>query len=149
MSNEFEIDEEQQAAFERGLKPIEEKVNAAVRASGRRCVVIYSAYDCDDKGVPTDNLDAVAVEGFGVFRAERDIYFGGEKSKTYWSGVLFNPTFLELGVLANAAILRTRDLHHRFFEGVREGSLHSLHDFEVFTKKFGRDVKLYDMFFGS
>jgi hypothetical protein len=59
----------------------------------------------------------VAFVGLYVVVAERDEFWGGEKSKRYQSSVLLNPTWGRLFVCAKQAQKRTRDAHHAFFEG--------------------------------
>jgi len=79
--------------------------------------VHYSHYTTDDRDVPQDNLDEVAVEGDVVFIAEGDEFYG-EEFGDYESPVLTNPTWLELCRHFNDSIKRTGDQHHIFLEGI-------------------------------
>lgn len=114
-----EIDRE----YDRAVTEMEKKVEAACMAAGHKSVLVdYSAYDCDENDIPIDNLDEVAVTGTVVFVGEKDEFWGGEKSKSYRSEPLVNPTWLQACVCANAMIRCTRDTHHCFFESVHHKS---------------------------
>ena len=120
---------------ERRNNPIEDemerRVAAAVKATGRKQIVSYSAYRYDapagssndpmatlaTSDVIVNNLDEVAFAGKIKFVAEPDDFYGGSKSRRYESPVLDSPTWLDLTVLANDMIHRVRDTHHCFFEG--------------------------------
>jgi hypothetical protein len=105
--------------YDAAMERIELRVMAGVFASGQRRVrVVYSAYDEDEDGVPVDNLDEVAVRGKCVLVGPANEYFGGPRSREYRSGVLEDPTWLQVAVHANAAIAVTRDRHHLFLEGL-------------------------------
>jgi hypothetical protein len=97
--------------------------------------VSYSAYDSDERDVPIDNLDEVAIEGDAV------LWGDGYTDKRYRSKVVKNPTWLALCVLANAMIKRTGDHHHVFLEGV--------HLDEEATAKRHDGVKIYRFSMGS
>lgn len=79
------------------------RVSAAVKAAGMDPAVVYS--------VPAD-LDTVAISGWAMLRSD-------SLDECYKSPPVENPTWLDLCVLANRAILVTGDLHHIFLEGVR------------------------------
>jgi hypothetical protein len=99
-----------------GSDKIDSRVATAIEESGQEQVLIYSASDSDERDVPIDNLDQVAVEGKVVFKQEHDPYWG--EGKNYESPILENPTWLELTVHANRMMTTTNDLHHVFLEGV-------------------------------
>lgn len=132
---------------------IEEKVEQAILADGQKKVyVIYSAYESDEDDDPIDNLDEVAVKGKCVFFAPQETFYGGEKSRSYVSPIMENPTWLQLCVLANAMIRRTRDGHHVFLEGVERTN--SGDAIEKIIKKLKLDrlpsgVKVYEFCMGS
>lgn len=143
-------DDKFQTAFEERMGLMQQEVDKAVGETGRESVVVYSAYDNNDsENLPISNLHKVPVDGFVVFYSPRNIPFGGHGSKPYWSPLLFHPSYLEIAVLANQAILRTRDFSHRFFEGVREIRPQSLILVERLAVKFGRDTKFYKLCFSS
>jgi hypothetical protein len=84
--------------------------------------MIWSASDNDytDQVLTyEDILDQVAVEGIVEIHVPADEFFGGVLSKPYFS-TLVNPTWLDLYLAADQSLAFTRDLHHVFFEGIRE-----------------------------
>lgn len=116
---------------------ITSRVRKAIKESGQKKVyVCYSAYKLDDNDEPIDNLDEIAFHGKAILTSDADEFFGGEKSKNYRSEVIENPTWLQVAVLANAMIRRTRDTHHCFLEGL-----------SVVDKK--GDVTILDFLMGS
>ena len=58
-----------------------------------------------------------AFTGLCQVRADRDEFFGGEKSRDFRSKILLNPTWRQLFAVAKKQQETTRDLHHDFFEG--------------------------------
>jgi hypothetical protein len=83
-----------------------------------RFIVTYSAYELDSVGMPSDNLDEVPHKG--TFVVVSDNHWG---DCDYKSEPITNPTWLELCVLANAAINITGDDHHVFLEAAnRKGN---------------------------
>jgi hypothetical protein len=95
------------------MSQMEDAVTEACTQAGYpEACVYYSAYTSDDKDVPINNLYDRAVEGYAIF-----VYKG------YSSGVVHDATWLQLAVLANAAIQFTGDEHHCFFEGVESCNL--------------------------
>lgn len=98
---------------------INERVDEYVKSHGAESVhVHYSNYKMDERDVPVDNLDEIAVKGKVIFKASSDEFFGGDESSDYESPVLENPTWLELCRHFNDMMLTTGDFHHCFFEGV-------------------------------
>jgi hypothetical protein len=63
-------------------------------------------------------MDEVAVEGKAVFIMNYDEFWGGE-GMDYRSEIKTNPTWLDVAVLADAAIRCTGDTHHCFLEGLQ------------------------------
>jgi hypothetical protein len=84
-----------------------------------KCFVSFSAYETKDDGKIINNLNDIVAEGDCCFFSEATEFYGGEKSKNYFSNVINNPTWLDVCALANDAIIVTKDHHHVFLEGVR------------------------------
>lgn len=61
-------------------------------------------------------MDKVAIVGTVVLMAKHDEFWG--EGKDYLSEPVTNPTWLDLAILADEAIVATGDYHHQFFEGV-------------------------------
>ena len=61
-------------------------------------------------------MDEVAVEGKAVFIMRNDEFWG--EGIDYRSEIKTNPTWLDVAVLADAAIRCTGDYHHSFLEGI-------------------------------
>ena len=80
-------------------------------------VMTYSAYKSDDRGVPIDNLDEVAVEG-NIIITQLSDYKGEDDYDDYESEIVENPTWLDICVLFNRAVEQTGDFHHIFLEGL-------------------------------
>lgn len=98
------------------LSKIRERIDEKLGSSR---YVAYSAYEIDEeKDIPVDNLDKIAVEGKVKFVNERDEFWGGQESKDWESEILINPTWLDVCVLANEMIQTTKDFHHVFLEGI-------------------------------
>ena len=108
--------EEHQKKWQAAVEPMEKRVDEAVKKNGQKPYVIYSAYKHDEDGIPIDNLDEIAVEGNCVFIESGDTFFGD--GSRYESDVFYNPTWLDIAVLANEMIIATGDKHHVFFEGI-------------------------------
>lgn len=92
---------------------IDLRVEAAL---GHKLVVNYVAYEEDERGMPIDNLDDVAIVGRVRLIAAKDDW-GGEKSRSWEGKILESPTWLTIVIEANAMMRRTRNLHHCFLEG--------------------------------
>ena len=86
------------------------------KALPKGALVRYSAYEGDAEKLPVDNLDKIAVHGRCIFVQEHDPYWG--EGKNYVSAETFNPTWLQVCMLANDMIHITGDHRHVFFEGV-------------------------------
>lgn len=83
--------------------------------------VIYAANPWignENEAMPVNNLNDIAIEGECRVRLFASPYWGN--GEDYISEVLENPTWLDLCVCANEAIVTTDDFHHTFFEGVFE-----------------------------
>ncbi|MBU6954017.1 MULTISPECIES: hypothetical protein [unclassified Hahella] len=98
------------------------------------CVVIYSAYGEDAKGMPVNNLHEVAVEGQVIVVQPHDAFWG--EGTGYQSKPLQNPTWLDLAKSANQMIHTTGDYHHVYLE-----------DFEIVGTKDG--VSYIQLLMGS
>jgi hypothetical protein len=109
-------------AYSKAMDAIDKRVEAHIKATGRKNIILdYSAYQTDvidGVELPIDNLDQVPVRGKVKFIAEPDDFFGGEESQPYVSPVVESPTWLEVCLYANDAILQTNDHHHCFLEGL-------------------------------
>ncbi len=112
--------QESQEFFEKQMDVIKKQVNAAL-PEGQESHVYYSAYPFNhDTDVITNNLDDVAILGQIMMVQEYDKFWDDDREgETYRSAPMNNPTWLELAVAANVMIITTQDLHHRFFEGIR------------------------------
>ena len=80
-------------------------------------LVSYSAYENDDRGIPKDNLEEVAV--WGETKIMWDNAWVGDKGEKFQPKVIVNPTWFDLTGVANTAIRTTGDTSHIFFEGIR------------------------------
>lgn len=66
------------------------------------------------------NPNEVAIKGeCRVFRDSTEL-FGGDQSESFVSAVLHDPTWRELMVLANRAIVATNDYHHVYISNTSE-----------------------------
>lgn len=72
------------------------------RLKGQKVLVRYHALD--GRGMPVDNLDAVAVEGRVRFTGSQAWRGGASNAKTWRSRVVVNPTWLTLCALANGML---------------------------------------------
>lgn len=121
IKTEEQVEKEKQEAedwkvkYRAAVDPMHEKVRKAIEANGQECIVIYSAYSSKDD-IPVDNLDTIAMQGNCVFVDSGDDFFGNGES--YESDVFYNPTWLDVAVIANEMILKTGDKHHCFLEGI-------------------------------
>ena len=100
-------------------------------------MVRYSAYESDEDDNPIDNLDEVAIKGQAIIVLEADDFYGGKSSVEYRSPILRNPTWLDLALIANDAILAVNDHHHVFLEGV------------IKSKKRDKGIAIYHLSMGS
>ena len=80
-------------------------------------LVCYSAYENDNKGIPKDNLEEIAVSG--ETKIMWDSAWVDHKGKKFQPKAIINPTWLDLTGIANDAIRTTGDVNHVFFEGIR------------------------------
>lgn len=70
-----------------------------------------------EKWIVTDVRDEVAVEGKCVFRDLNPFHYG--EGNQYISKPMENPTWREVGFLADEMVETTGDYHHIFLEGVQ------------------------------
>ena len=126
---------------------MDSKIETAIRETGYdgEIHVIYSNYDEDKDDVPIDNLSEIAIKGKCVVIDDSDSYWGGKSSKRYVSPILDNPTWLDLCVCSNQAIIETNDHHHVFLEGV------DLNKTKKLREELGvaEDVAVYEFAMGS
>lgn len=85
---------------------------------GAKINLCYSCYKTDDRDVPIDNLDEVAIEGKAIITQLSNYKDDEEDHDDYESPIVENPTWLDVCVLFNQAIPLTGDYHHSFLEGV-------------------------------
>lgn len=106
--------------YRTGSDAIEKRVRDRIRKEDRKAKInlCYSCYKTDERGVPIDNLDEVAIEGKAIITQLCDYKDDDEGHDDYESPIVENPTWLDVCVLFNKAILRTGDYHHAFLEGV-------------------------------
>lgn len=103
--------------------------NACMAANHPGVYVHYSAYSTDDNDVPVDNLDTIAHRGTYII-----------SHNEYVSEVVVDPTWLELAVHANAALIANKeeDGDHIYFEGVEvEGGFSDSGSFSALRMYFG------------
>ncbi len=94
---------------------IDAKVAEACKLSGHKKVYVqYAAYETDNE-VPIDNLDDVAIEGNVILTYGKDPFCRG----TYRSMLLHSPTWLQVCVCYNKAIVKTGDESHPYMEGLK------------------------------
>ncbi len=110
-------------AWQDAMNGIERKIKEACEAKGHtRIDVRFSAYDSDEFDTPIDNLNEVALKGKVKFIDEGNFWEGvgdgeyGESYKPYESGIIENPTWLDVCVAANKMIQTTNDRHHVYVE---------------------------------
>jgi hypothetical protein len=104
-------------SYSKALDDHEHTIRKAL--NGNQPHVFFSAYKTDpETGDPINNLNEVAIEGKCILFAKADDFWGDGTSVDYYSPVLENPTWLDVAVHADAAIIATRDFHHNFLEGV-------------------------------
>lgn len=132
--------------YKAATRKIDERVDKACKAAGHDKVYVdYSAYESDERDVPIDNLDEVAVPGKVVLVGFADDFFGGKESKNYQSPILNNPTWLEACVHANKMIDVTGDEHHCFLEGFhRKKTMDS-----KVSEAVGQEVEVWEFSMGS
>ncbi len=110
-------DEKEDTPWEVVADEVESKMAAAIEeacleAKHVEVCVEYAAYKSDENDVPIYNLNDVAVKGRALFILE------GDEGTDYVSPALVDATYLQLAVLANAAMLKLDLQDHCFFEGV-------------------------------
>lgn len=88
------------------------------KAKGR-VYIVYNAYTIDSKGVPVNNIDDVAVCGDVRFFKPIDP-FSTAKGKAYKSRVVTNPKWLDIAILANSSIKKTKDYTYVILNGIEQ-----------------------------
>jgi len=119
------------------LDEMEDMIDAAL-PKGEKSMVFYSAYKTSKAtDNPLNNLNKVAIRGKVIMMQEHDDFWGDDKSETYYSDVLENPTWLDIAVCANKMIHTVRDSHHRFLEGVYRMKGKTINGVKVYTFSMG------------
>lgn len=89
---------------------IQKKVIDAIKASGsKEAIVIYKAYSEDGEKLPVDNLQEIAVKGKCRFASSRNVYLGKTTEQDYVSKVVIDPTWLQVALLANEMLEKTKE----------------------------------------
>ena len=137
---EIRIREKENSIIDNICLRVEEYVLNRYHEDGKRkpkeIFVFFSAYKYNND-VIVDNLDQIAIKGKCILTSNKDEFFGGEKSKTYRSEIVENPTRLEVCYLFDRSIHATHDTHHHFLEGVED------------TGKVIDDIPVYEFCTGS
>lgn len=100
---------------------VQDEIDAMVRERlgrdrpGREVYTQFSVNQRDQDDVLVNNLLEVAIKGEVVLVSDHD---SDERGKRWKSGVLHDPTWLDLCVLHDDSIHATGDTHHCFLEGV-------------------------------
>lgn len=124
----------------------EEKVEQALRDAGLGPPfhVVFSAYN----ELPGDNLDEMAFGGRGIVVCKAEEFWGGPEGEEFFSGILTNPTWLDLCVVAERQIRTTNDKHHVYLEAVSVIPRPELEILADANEPDG-DVRGYRFFMGS
>lgn len=97
----------------------------------------YAVFTYDKNGIMINNLNHEAWHGHAVFR--HDYYFNSNnelKAINYVSPIIKNPTWLDVAILANTAIIATKDYNHNWFEGLE-------------PIKFDKGISFFNILLGS
>ncbi|MEM7143590.1 MAG: hypothetical protein AAF591_00555 [Verrucomicrobiota bacterium] len=70
--------------------------------------VIYAAYPTDERGLPIDNLDEIAIRG--RIQVIDDVW------DKYTGEIITDPTWMDLAIEANRMIAANGDTRHKWFE---------------------------------
>lgn len=103
-------------------------------------------YTISKHDISTMKQSVVAFVGEYIVVAERDEFYGGEKSKRYQSKLMVDPTWGTLFRCAKAAQQRTLDLHHAFFEGAYTPTMNGKQRTVVVN---GREIPILHLSLGS
>ena len=105
------------------------------RRSRPSASVRYSAYGTDERGIPIDNLDEVAISGYCHISVDGcNLPFPwNDKGNIVWAKQMLveNPTWLELCGYFNLYINYNEDPDHFFLEGISEVKEHN-EDYPVY-----------------
>lgn len=126
---------EYQKTHNAAMKPIDEAIDAAIKAKDQKRFVIYSVYKNYDN--PENNLQEIAVEGTVRFVQEGSEFFGNGSG--YKSEIFTNPTWLDVAVCANEMMLITGDMHHCYLEAVYASGKFLTDGEEIIIGKKGED----------
>ncbi len=103
-----EQEAEHELLREQLVEQMQRRVESAIEGETE---VVYAAYPTNERGLPIDNLDEIAVHG--ETRSEDEIW------DSYIGEVIENPTWLQLAVEANRMIVASNDYHHVAFEAIQ------------------------------
>lgn len=124
-------------AYNDAIEKIDSRIFEACKKAGHEEVYIrFSAYDPDEWDIPIDNLDIIPIKGKikfkdGVFDVSRfrEIY------EPFESEIYDSPTWLEICVIANEMIMKTKDVHHIYLEML--GDVHKEDEVTIATLIMG------------
>lgn len=111
MAMHISVAADDEKEWQRRYDAISKQVCAQVK---QECLVRFSAYHEDKRGMPVNNLHEVVLQGRVIVFAMHDPFWG--KGKHFRSEKLRNPTWLDLARVANQMIHVTGDHHHIYLE---------------------------------
>lgn len=127
----FHVTADQSGEWQKRYDKLVSEICSKVRGE---CLVRFSAYKKDSKGLPINNLHFIAITGKVVVVQKHNPSWGA--GRDFNSGIRTNPTWLDLAVIANELIRVTGDRHHIYLE-----------DFGVVEIKNG--IKIVELYLGS
>ena len=74
-------------------------------------------------------------------------YFSEEDGETYVSQKMFKPTYFDILVEAGKSVLKTKDFHHHFLEGLNPISHDKLYNYTGLKPK--KNINYYEFMLGS
>tara|TARA_S200002703_G_scaffold122494_1_gene108435 strand:+ start:173 stop:691 length:519 start_codon:yes stop_codon:yes gene_type:complete len=74
-------------------------------------------------------------------------YFSEEGGETYISKKMFKPTFFDILVEASKSVLKTKDYHHRFLEGLNRISNYDIYNYAGIRPN--KNIRYYEFMLGS
>ena len=107
--------------YSKNIDAIHNRIAESAGIESGEMVMYYSAgplYEGDMAAI--DNLDDIAIKGRCQITKSSDHFWSEGNSEDFVSPMLNNPTWLEVSVLFDEAIHKTKDFHHQFLEGVRK-----------------------------
>lgn len=95
-------------SYQQIMDEIDSTVENAIKSTGKKVFVVYSAYDEDEYGNPINNLKETAIKGIVKFVDGED----------FASLPLSSPTWLDIAIVANEMINQTKDYQNRHLKDV-------------------------------